>query len=151
MDEWIIDGRKLGFQDAAAAIAPALQPDNLAGNGGLLFKACILRDAFRFGALPWIRGAQRCHHYEIKLPKPETRHLIGTLSSVGVLMLLFKNPSIDDDDRTAYRLCVDSLARLFAAAKPDGQWPFDPVTPTLFVEAGLWDPAPTTLGDVLPD
>jgi hypothetical protein len=151
VERWIIDGRKLSLSEAAFVLAPALRPDNLEGFGGLLFQALVHEDAFHFGALPWFRGGQRSRHYDIRLPGPEARHLIGTLSADGTLMLVFKNPDVNDDDRAAYRLTIGLLARLFAAARPDGRWPLDTVTPSLFVEAGLWDPSPLSLEDTLRD
>ena len=147
---WHMDGDALDLTAAAERLAPGLKPDFLRTRGGLLFKSCLVDGAYHFGAIPWVWQGERGRHYDISLPPPEERHLIGTITAYGELSLLFRNPDIDDEDRKAYREAAGALAVLFSAARSDASWPFDGITRQLFEAAQLWKPAPKVLDELDP-
>ena len=144
--KWTVNGEAGDLSRAADILAPALEPSFLKTRGGLLFKACDSDGEFHLGAIPWVWQGERGRHYDIPLPAPEERHLIGTITAWGELSLLFRNPEISDEDRLCYRMSLGHLALLFARARPGTGWPLDGISRQLFEAAGLWKTAPESLG-----
>ncbi|MBN2510048.1 MAG: hypothetical protein JXB03_07220 [Spirochaetales bacterium] len=105
MDELEFNGEKLTSNKVSELLSRLLSPSVLTSNGGYLFKFAIGPSAppFMLNMSPALQEGERRYHYHLYFRKDIQKEIIGGISPVKELQLLFKEQQPDSGSLAVYR------------------------------------------------
>ncbi len=149
ISRWVFNKKKVDCKKILAIVASACDRHILTSNGGFLFKAALMDKEFHLGMIPVLFDGERGYHHTIHLANEDKYTLIGTISPVRELTILFKNNAIDDTDRTVYKMAYRVLAWLLQTATESNPLVFDWVTLEILAGEQIFSPVPTSLAELI--
>lgn len=139
---------KTGKPSIASSFIKALNDERIiTEKGGFLFKVLAAGDRLILGVTPYFIDSRRTYHYDTQLPGEDEFTLIGSVTPNGIFEILFKPLSMElsPEDIRKYADTYVMLARFLLENGYSGPGRLDPVTVSMILEAGLFNPAPEDL------
>ena len=145
IDRWLFNRKRTSLDTLLQTLASAFSPEVLVANGGYLFKASLQGPIFHVGVIPTLRDGERGYHYNIRLKHEDVFTLIGNITPQRELSIIYKNPALNELDKTAYRRIYQKLAQLLLIASPERPLTLDWITTHLLEQKQIFPSVPQTL------
>lgn len=140
----VFSGRELTWSAGCEKLRPMTGREAIVAGGGLLVKSAEVAGLLHLRVEPNFREGQRVYHYGMTLPDEAQTTLTGDVTPNGVAWLPGR---VEFDADQLRRLCIRT-ARAFVEAGLSPQCPLRDVCRNGLVEAGAFEQAPATVGEL---
>jgi hypothetical protein len=144
----VLNGSRPKDRELRQFITAVSDSAHLRASGGYLFKTCLHENALFISICPAISEGERHHHYDIQVP--DTDHVLGTISSIGEITMLFKarKEELDSAERKKWRDIYTAFASVLIASGYNGTGRLDWITQQIIRESEIFGRIPATLSEM---